>query len=76
MGKSQFVWEKTVNRSQYLDDTEFKATIIKTLQHVRTNILKMNEGLKVSEKKKTYKEEPKGNFRMEKYYNQYRSLTG
>ena len=32
--------------------------------------------LKVSEKKKRYKEEPKGNFRMEKYYNQYKNLTG
>lgn len=25
----RFVREKTANRSQYLDDTEFKATIIK-----------------------------------------------
>lgn len=46
MGKSQFVWEKTANRSQYLDDTEFKATIIKVPQHIRGNILKMNEEIK------------------------------
>lgn len=44
--KCQFVLEKTINRSQYSDNTEFKTAIIKILQRVRANILKMNAKIK------------------------------
>lgn len=59
--ESQFSWEKTVNRSQCLDDTEFKAAILKYYN--------MNKDKTSQKRNVRYKEELKGDFRMEKHYN-------
>lgn len=77
MGKSRFVREKTANRSQYLDNTEFKETIIKEPQYIGGNILKMNEEIKNLRKEvKDIKKNQKEILEWKKDYNQCKNITG